>query len=94
MGITSVTFGTRDPAGVVHRGLPRVSESLDGSAASAATTGAARLGEVARIACQNAAWVTVGTSPTASVGTTWYIPAGGVLDLEMAAGHKVAVLEA
>lgn len=94
MGVASVTFGTRDDRGIVHRGLPRVSENLNGSAASAATTGVARMGEVARIAVENAAWVTVGAAPTAAAGTTWYLPAGSVLDIEMVAGHKVAVLEA
>lgn len=94
MGIASVTFGVADVEKRVLRGLPRVSENLDGSASSAATTGEARMGEIARIAVQNAAWVTVGESPTAAAGTSYYVPAGGEIFLEMVVGHKVAVLEA
>lgn len=93
---TGVTFSN-----VMHRGEasvwmtnPRVSESLT-TTSSAATTATTNAGEYIRVVPEVAAWVTVGTAPTAAAGTDYLVgPGAEFVMYDPVGGNKVAVLDA
>lgn len=71
------------------------SEEITTSATSQATTATAANGGVCHVVNNGAedVWVTFGFSPTAAVGTTFFIPADTQLQVgDMTAGHVAAVI--
>lgn len=78
---------------VVLKTSARVSEFIATSGASQSSTNIAVDGEYWHLAVNGDEWVTFGAAPTAVKGTTFFMPAGSVLDLEAVAGDKVAVID-
>lgn len=86
---TSVAFGPR-----VYEQSFRSAENVTTSGTSAASTGTAKSGDIARITAIAGACY-VGTAGAAAVNAAgWYLAEGMTLDLGMREGDAVAVIEA
>lgn len=95
MAIVGITMGYRGGKDVpVLKSAPRVSEAKTSISSSTASSGIALADEYIRVATDTAIWAKFGSDPTAASGDDYFIPAGGELIVEAAAGDKVAVIAA
>lgn len=98
MATAYVSFGRSGAKGnnadaQIRNGNPTSTETVTTSASSAQSSNVALIDGMVSVDCDSALYATVGTSPTATPTTGWYIKAGQTFETGVRAGERIALVD-